>query len=108
MKNKIIQVFLDSDMRNQFEGLTTLCANNKIKVPEKETGEFVVFINKRRNYLKILACNGTAHPVLAAYKTPERIIDIRILSQIPRAFNATGKFDVDKATEVFLKGKLGA
>lgn len=107
MKNKIIQVFLDTDMRFQFKGLIEICDKHKISIEDKEIGEFVVFINRKRNYLKILACNQSPKPVMAAYQTPEKIIDLRIISQIPRAFNASGRFDIDRATEVFVKEKFG-
>lgn len=105
MKNKVIQVFLDTDMRYSFHGLIQICTENKIKIEEKEHGEFIVFLNTKRNYLKIIACNGTEYPILAAYQVPNRIIDLRIISHIPKAFNASGRFEIDKATQVFLESK---
>lgn len=108
MKNKIVQCFLDTDMRMSFNGLGKLLLKNNIQIQSKEVGEFIVFINSRHTYLRIMACNGTPHPVIASYRVPSKTpIDLRVIAMIPKAFNASGKFDIDQATAVLLRKELG-
>ncbi len=94
---KIIQVFLDADCRFMLGGLIALCKKNKLFIEEMAVGQMIVFINTARNYIKLLACNGTPSPILACYRLPRgRIIDLAIVAEIPKAFKG-GNLDYDEA-----------
>jgi hypothetical protein len=95
---RVHQVFLNADCRYQIPGLTALCLKNKIRVDLMGTGQMVVFVNTKRDMLKILACNGTPSPVLAQYRASSRIHDlVSVIQYIPQAFRQDGRLDLDEA-----------
>jgi hypothetical protein len=104
---RVQQCFLDTDLRLGIPGLIQLCEENKINLEERRVGEMIVFINHRRDQIRVLACNGTKSPVMAAYRMPEgRIYDLRVIGEIPRAFRSAGEINFDKALENVLRRHL--
>lgn len=83
--NKIIYYFPNADLRCAHDGLT-LQAKKQGKDPKAlNPGEFIVFVNTRKNMIKIFA----ARNVLAHYKQ-QGVIDLRILKHLPEVFNGSG------------------
>lgn len=98
--NKIYRCFFDVDLRNGHHGLSILAIKNKINIKLLDNGEFVVFINRRRNALKLFAANNT----IAHYKQ-NHIIDLNTIRLLPTVFNGT-EIKYDAALEKALKAKL--
>lgn len=98
--NKIYRCFFDTDLRNGHDGLTLLAIRNKINLKMLDHGEFVVFINRRRNALKLFAANN----VIAHYRQ-SHIIDLNTIRLLPTVFNGT-EIKYDTVLEKVLKSKL--
>lgn len=106
---RVHQVFIDADLRCQIDGLMNLCRKHKLRPEYFDRGQLIVFINTARNYIKVLACNGSPAPVLASYRLPSgRIYDLSAVQYIPEAFNSNGAVDFDYALKTALENKLGA
>lgn len=83
--NKIVYYFPNSDLRCSHDGLT-IVAKREGKDPKTlNPGEFMVFVNTRKNMLKIFA----ARNVIAHYRQ-NGAIDLRILQHLPEVFNGGG------------------
>jgi hypothetical protein len=100
--SKIIQVFLNADLRCGHDGLAKLANDNNINVANLEPGQFIIFINTEMNRLKLYAANQ----VIAYLRLKEGKIDIRAIQLIPRAFLASGRIDYDKAIKEIIESKL--
>jgi hypothetical protein len=100
---RVIQCFFDVDMRCAHDGLAVLAKVQKIDVAKLDAGEYVIFINTAKNRLKMFAPGG----VVAYYRAHggERI-NLNTIPLIPRAFNATGRIDYDKALREVLEKQL--
>lgn len=98
--NKIYRCFFDTDLRNGHDGLTSLAVRNKINLNLLDHGEFVVFINRRRNALKLFAANN----VIAHYRQ-SHAIDLDTIRLLPTVFNGTD-IKYDAALEKTLRAKL--
>lgn len=92
MPNEIIKYFPNTDLRCSHFGLTLVSKKAGIDVKKLEKGNFLVFVNSRKDAMKIL----TAGDLLVHYKSPSGRIDIRTLRYIPQAFSGT-KFTYDIA-----------
>ncbi len=91
---RVVQVFIGADLRGQHPSLTKLCRKNGIDVTTLLPGHYVIFINSKRNRLKVFAANN----VLAYLKMPEgQYLDMRTIQYIPQAFTASGNIDYNKA-----------
>lgn len=89
---RALQIFLNADLRNGHEGLEILAKKEKIKISTLMPGEYVIFINSSKDKIKLYA----AHNVIAYLKLPRGKIDLRTISLIPQAFNASGRIDYDE------------
>lgn len=97
---KLLQVFLNADLRCSHDGLTSLAKKEKVDVSQLTPGEYVIFINSGKNRIKLFAANN----VLAYLRLPQGKIDMRTISLIPRAFEASRKINYDeKLREVLTK-----
>jgi|SRR5581483_109634 len=84
--NRVLQVFLNADLRCSHDGLTEIAKKGGLNVKELKPGQYVVFLNAAKNRMKLYAANN----VVAYFKSPEGgIIDPRTLCDLPRAFNGT-------------------
>lgn len=100
---KILQIFLNADMRNGHDGLEKLAKDNGINVKELQPGQYVIFVNAHRDRIKLFA----AHNVIAYHKLETgRIYDPRVFALIPRAFNGTGRLDMDSALKSVIEEAL--
>lgn len=88
---KLLQVFLDSDLRLGHPGLARLANKNGIKVGELGVGEYVMFVNVKKNKLKLYAANE----IVAYLRLPKGSIDVRTLALIPKTFESRGRLDYD-------------
>ena len=91
--SRVIQCFLGVNMIQGHDGLSKLAKGKGIDVKSLEPGNFVVFINNRKDRIKVY----TANNVIAYLRMDSGKIDLRTISEIPRPFNASGKIDYDKA-----------
>jgi len=109
-ETRIVQVFIDSDLRFSMPGLLALCKKNKIKVEDRGPGNLIVFVNTAKNMIKAIACNGTADPILTTYPIPKGYprghkFDLSVISEIPRAFHG-GRLDIADAMRQSLLKKM--
>lgn len=103
MSSRVIQCYLNSDLRNGHEGLTALAKKNGIHTGKLEAGQYVVFINSRKDRLKLYAANN----VVAYLKLEDgRKIDLNTIRLIPQVFNGSGKIDYDRALRETLETAL--
>jgi len=84
MINRIVRVIFDADLRCSHDGLRETAKKLKVLVDDLHTGEYVVFINSKKNMLKLFAANNT----IAHFKTPDqRKMNLNVIAQIPKFFN---------------------
>ncbi len=89
---RVVQVFMNADLRNGHEGLAKMAKEFKIDVEKLNPGEFVIFINAHKDRLKLYAANH----VIAYLKAPKGgRLDLRTIQLIPETFMAKGKIDYD-------------
>lgn len=99
--NKIIRVFLQTNMSYAHDGLALLAAKEKVDLLNLGYGEFVVFINKACTKVKVFGANNT----FAYYSNRNRKIDLSMIQKIPEVFNGVS-FDFTKAIESVLLKSL--
>ena len=105
---RIQQVFLDADLRPMARGLVETCLAHGIDVTRREHGELIVFLNRKRDYIKVLACNRSEQPVLCCYRLPHgQVYDLSIIGEIPAAFRLDGTVDISKAMRQAVEAHLG-
>ena len=75
--NKVAHFFLCVDMRQGHEGLWAQVKAKKVKV---KPGDYVIFLNARRNIVKMF-CGGKE--VLLSYKKDNRVIDPGVIPHLP-------------------------
>lgn len=103
MSGRVIQCYLNSDLRCSHDGLAEVAKKDKIMVKSLEPGQYVVFINSKKDRMKVYASNN----VLAYLRLEDgRRIDLNTVREIPRAFAASGRIDYDKALEKVVREGL--
>lgn len=103
--SRILRCFLHADLRSGHVGLTKTAAKEGVDVTKLAPGEFVVFINGRKDRLKVY----TASNVVAYLITAQgQRVDLNTIREIPRAFQATGKIDYDATLKETLEKSLSA
>lgn len=100
-KTGIVQVFQDADLRSGHDGLTKLAKKHGIATGLLEAGSFVVFINSRKDKVKIFAANNT----ISYTKSPSGRLQMEAISKIPTYFGGQG-FVYDKVLKDILEGLL--
>lgn len=100
---RVLQVFLHSDMRCGHEGLAILAKEAGIDVTKLAHGQYVVFVNSASDKIKLYA---TSHVVAYMQLPKGQKFDLRVISEIPKAFNGSGKLDYDKALKGAVEGAL--
>jgi hypothetical protein len=82
-------------MAYSHKGLSEIAKKNKIDVKNLSESEFVVFINKRLNAVKIYAPNN----IIAYLRSPDgKRLEMKTIQMIPYYFRG-GQFQYDKALE---------
>lgn len=96
MKNNIMRVFLNADLRAGHDGLSKLAKDNGVRTDQLEPGNYVIFINSKRNKLKMYAANQ----VIAYLRLKDnRSLDLRTIKHLPRVFNGkTINYDLALST----------
>jgi hypothetical protein len=91
--NTLVRYYPDTDMRNGHDGLAEMARKSGIKIDNLGAGEFLAFVNRARNKLKLY--NGQE---LVAYLRlkDNRKIDPRVIQNLPRYFDGT-KINYDAA-----------
>lgn len=98
MKNRVVRVFLDANMSCAHKGLGLMAARHKVKLDEMGANEHAVFINSNLNKIKIWSAGG----LISYARKDNGKIDMRYISEIPKAFDEDGNFDFDKAVKASL------
>lgn len=89
---RIVQVFLNVDFRYGHDGLTVYALKNKVDVKQLNNGQYVVFVNTRRDKVKVYAANN----IVAYMQLPRgRKVDMGVIRLIPKAFSNSGNLDYD-------------
>lgn len=104
--NKIVRVFLDTNMACQHNGLRSLASKHGVKLEALDNREHVIFVNKARNRVKLYSANGV---ISYLWKEKGRL-DMMALSMIPETFsNQVGDgFHMNKAIKATLIKRLEA
>jgi hypothetical protein len=95
---RIIQVFQNVSMTNGHDGLVGIASAAGVKLKEIKHGEMVIFINERRDKMKVYAAND----VLAYYRSPSGRIQMEMVQHIPNAF-CGGQIDFKRALRTTLE-----
>jgi hypothetical protein len=103
-KGKIVHIFNDVSMRKGHPGLSEMAAKAKINLNDLTVDEYVLFFNRQKTALKMFAAGWNN---LNYFKMPERagVIDMRVISLIPKFFNGN-KIEYDKAVKEVLEKTL--
>lgn len=93
---RLLQVWLNQDMRNGHEGLAEVAKQGGLDVSKLKPGQYLVFINAKMDRIKMYGANN-----VVAYQVLEggRKVDLRVVREIPKVFQSTGKLDYDLALE---------
>lgn len=84
--NRVLQIFLNADLRCSHDGLREIAKKGGLDVKDLQPGQYIVFLNCAKNRLKLYAAGN----VVAYMKQPDGgRIDIRMIAELPRAFNGT-------------------
>lgn len=84
--NRVLQVFLNADLRCSHDGLREIAKKGGLDVKDLQPGQYIVFLNAAKDRLKLYAANN----VVAYMKQPDGgKIDPRMIAELPRAFNGT-------------------
>ncbi len=103
-KNKIVRYFPDTNLSGGFDRLSAIAKRNRIDVSSLAFGEYLIFVNKKRDKLKMLCGND----LVAYLRLPNGArIDLRTIALIPRFFNGTA-IEYDRALREVLEKQLGS
>lgn len=91
------QIFVNADLRANHKGLTSLAKAYGTDIAKLESGNLVLFINRRRTMAKAYACNETI-----AFIKPSHGISLNVLKFLPKTFGAPGYLSYDAALVSFL------
>jgi hypothetical protein len=98
-KNRLIRVFTDTNLKNNHLGLEKIAKSKDVDVSKLDMGEFVVFVNRKRNALKMYAPGN----IVAHLKLPENTkIDMRTIALLPKHFNG-GEINYSGALKEYIK-----
>lgn len=98
-KPKVIHCFFDFDMRCNHNGILLFLKKKKIEITKDD---FIVFMNTKRNMIKMI-CRG--EKALLHYRSERRILDPGIIQFLPK-YVGGGKLNIDAAVEENLIGML--
>lgn len=104
MRPRIVAAFDGVNMGKSHQGLAELAKLWHVKVDELNDGELILFLNTRRDKLKVLGSQGQ---VLAYVKLQDgRRLPLEAIQYIPKTFAAKGKLDLDAAITEHVKAAL--
>lgn len=97
---RVIQVFLNVDLRSGHAGLSQIAQKKKLKLKVLEDGQFVIFINRRQTGMKCYLSGNTV-----TYTKRDRI-SLETIRFLPECFGGDADLAYDAALEKALKSKL--
>lgn len=90
------------NMGNSHDGLLDIAKEWGVKAASLSDQDVVMFINKKRNRLKVIGHGGA---VIGYLKTQERI-SLDAIKWIPATFHKAGRIDYDAALKISLEATL--
>lgn len=99
MKNSILRIVFNADLRCSHEGLALIAKDLKINVDKLDIGEYIVILNAKKTLIKIYAAGN----VIAFYKSPHGQINVKTLKLIPKYFNGRALQYDDALSEIIRK-----
>lgn len=97
--NRVLQIFLNCDLRCAHDGLSEIARRQGIDVRTLNRGHYLCFLNAAKDRLKMFASGN----IVAYLKAPKGSrIDLRLLCEIPKAFNGVS-IDHDAALKEALR-----
>lgn len=104
MKNEITRLVLNADLRCSHDGLSEMLKKTfKLETNDLEPGEYVVCVNSAKTIVKIFAAGN----VIAHYKSPRGMINLKTLRLIPKFFNGRA-LDYDGALGEVIRKEIRA
>jgi len=101
--NKVIRVFLNTDLRANHLDISSHALEYKINVNHLKTGEHICFINRAQTMIKVYSKNN----IISFLKSPKKQkLDMNIISHIPDSFNVSGGFSYPKLLKKALVNRL--
>jgi hypothetical protein len=90
----VLRCYLDQDLRLGHDGLEQVAKRDGFNTKKLTPGQFLVFINRKKNRIKIYAANDTL-----AYRRMEQgqVLDLATIASIPRVFNGSGRMFYEAA-----------
>ena len=102
-QNKIVRLFLETNMACSHNGLRILASKNKVDLQRLGSNEHVLFINKAQNRVKLYSSNG----VISYLWREKGRLDMAALSEIPNTFTSQEGFNIKAALKRTLVKRLG-
>lgn len=99
---QINRIYLDVDMRQNFQGLSKILANDKIILEELTDKSFILFMNRKMTAFKFLI----GKDYLVFRNNQGKKIDPRVAKYFPKAFNGS-TLDFTKAVREMVEAKFG-
>lgn len=100
--NRILYVFLDVDARSQHLGLSKIAATKSINTDKLKKNEHVIFINKKRDKIKVISHEG----IMTYKKSMHGPLDLMAIEHIAQCFNEDSSIDWTKAQQLALEKAL--
>lgn len=86
IKNRVIRYFPETNLQNGHDGLKKLAKKEGLDLTDLGPGQFVIFVNKRKNALKMFACGY----LIAHLRLPDgERLNPETIQFIPKFFNGT-------------------
>lgn len=94
---KLVQVVEFANLAYMFGGFDKILRKAGKTFEDICAGEVIMFINTRRDYIKLLVGNGTMSPVIAAYRFPNGIrLPSEATKEVVRSFLKRGEIQMDE------------
>jgi hypothetical protein len=98
---KIARIFMDVDMRCNFEGMREVLKSAKIDLDTIKSDYVVILMNRRKTAFKMLVDNA----YIVYYKNGNRRIPLEAIQYIPQRFGGS-EMEFNKAVEKSLRVSL--
>jgi hypothetical protein len=83
-QNRLLRIFFGADLRSGHKGLYEQATTQGFKVDSLGVGEFICFVNRRKNAVKMFA---SGRDFVGYYKSPHGALNMKVLRSLPRYFN---------------------
>lgn len=88
---KLIQIVQNAHLGMMFKGYAAFLEANGMKFRDLSNSCFILFINRRRDYIKLVIGNHTDNPVILAYRFPSGTsLPAHALKQVIQTFLRRG------------------